>query len=198
MVKSLLTRFVSIEGTDGSDGASHHRNLGLSEPVDALLHVPDNANGRVPRSQGSSRVVGMVTATAPQTGEKAVVRRVCVLIFVDDEGSVLTAKFAQDGVPSSEVFLQCWTIVEQGQRSGNMSVAPRLIPQSVQSIDHRRWIAMAADVGASGQQQVRSKALHVIKIVHVVQRFTPGQNLVAGRVDDVKVAEHLGLEEAET
>ena len=59
MVKSLLTRFVSIEGTDGSDGASHHRNLGLSEPVDALLHVPDNANGRVPRSQGSSRVVGM-------------------------------------------------------------------------------------------------------------------------------------------
>ena len=39
--------------------------------------------------------------------------------------------------------------------------------------------------------------LHVIKIVHVVQRFTSGQNLLQA-VDDVKVAEHLVWREVET
>ena len=75
-----------------------------------------------------------------------------------------------------------------------MCVGPRLIAKAVQRIDDRRRVAMSADVGATGQQQIGSEALHVVKIMHVVEGFSSGENLIARRVNDLKVAEHLNLE----
>ena len=52
---------------------------------------------------------------------------------------------------------------------------------------------MSADVGTPGQQQIGSKALHIVKIMHVVEGFSSSENLIARRVNDLKVAEHLYL-----
>ena len=116
------------------------------------------------------------------------------MVFVNDESTVLTAKFTQNGHAALKVFQQRWSVVEQRQRAGDVCVGPRLIAEPVQRINDRRRIAMSADVGATGQEQVGSKALHVVKIMHVVERFSSSENLIARRVNDLKVAEHLNLE----
>ena len=53
---------------------------------------------------------------------------------------------------------------------------------------------MTANVRTASQQKVGCKALHVIKIMHVIEGFSTGENLTAGRVNHQKVAQHLGLE----
>ena len=65
-------------------------------------HAPSGREGRQDDGDG-----------VPKSGEQTVVRRVGVLIFIDDEGSVLAAKFTQYRKPAMKVFLQGWTIIEQ-------------------------------------------------------------------------------------
>ena len=78
--------------------------------------------------------------------------RVGVLIFIDDKGPVLTAEFAQNREPTVKVFLQGWTVVEQRECPRNVSITPRFITQTVEGVDHFWRVAVAADIGATGEQ----------------------------------------------
>ena len=193
MVKTGLTFLIDVEAPNGFDRSSHHRHLRLAEAVDALFHVTHDANRRVPSAQRPSRVIGVSPTTPPQPCEQAVVGRVGVLVFIDDERSVLSPKLAQDRHPSLKVLEKLRAVVEQGQRPCDVSVGPRLVAQPVQRINDGGRVAVAANIRASRQKQIGRKALHVVKIVHVVQRFPTCQNLMAGRVNDLKVAQDLNL-----
>ena len=52
---------------------------------------------------------------------------------------------------------------------------------------------MTANVRASSQQKIRSKPLHIVEIMHVVQRLSAGKNLIAGGVNHLKVTQYLRL-----
>ena len=75
-----------------------------------------------------------------------------------------------------------------------MGVTPGFIAQRVERINDLGWVSMTTNVRTASQQKVGCKALHVIEIVHVIEGFSPGENLTAGRVNHQKVAQHLGLE----
>ena len=152
VVQAGLSFFIDVELANGFHRPSHDGNLSLTEAVDALFHVANDANRRVPCSQRACRVVGVSAASTPQPGQEAVVRRVGVLVFIDDERTVLTTEFAQNGHAPLEVLQQFWSVVEQRQRSGNVSVGPWLITQTVQRINDGRWVPMPADVGAASKK----------------------------------------------
>ena len=69
VVKASLPLFIDVELADGFHRPSHHRNLGLTESVDALFHVANDAHGGVPRTQRPCGVVGMTATATPQSGE---------------------------------------------------------------------------------------------------------------------------------
>ena len=69
VIKASLSRFIDVELADGFHRPSHHGNFGLTESVDALFHVANNAHGGVPRTQRPCRVVGMTATAAPQSGK---------------------------------------------------------------------------------------------------------------------------------
>ena len=89
MVQSGIVGFNAVAQTYGRYCATHHRYLGLSEPVDALLHVTDNTDRRVPQTTGSCRVVSTMCTTTPQASKKPIMGGVRILVFVDDKGSEL-------------------------------------------------------------------------------------------------------------
>ena len=121
-------------------------------------------------------------------------RRVGVLVFVDDERPVLTAELAENGKSALEVLLELWSVVQHRQRTGNVDVAPRLVTEAVEHIDDLGRVEVTADIGTSGEQKIGSKALHIIKIMHTVKRFSPRQNLLAAGVKDHEIAQDLGLQ----
>ena len=152
VVKASLALLIDVELTDGFHRSSHHGDLGLSETVDTLFHITNDAHGGIPRTQRTCRVVGMTAPAAPQSGKQTIVGGIGVLVFVNDEGAILTAQFAQNGHAALKVLQQCWSVVEQRERAGDVCVGPRLIAKPVQGIDDCRRVAMPADVGAPGQQ----------------------------------------------
>ena len=108
-----LSFFIDVELANGFHRSPHDGNLSLTEAVDALFHVANDANRRVPCPQRARRVVGVSAATTPQPGKKTVVRRVGILVFIDDERTVLTTEFSQNGHAPLEVLQQFWSVVEQ-------------------------------------------------------------------------------------
>ena len=53
VVESGLVGFVDVELANGLDGPAHDGNFRLTESVDALFHIADNAHGWVPCTEGS-------------------------------------------------------------------------------------------------------------------------------------------------
>ena len=94
MVKACFAFFVDVKLANGGNRTAHDGHLCLPKPVDALFHVPDDAHRRVPGPKRRFWVVGVLPTTAPKTGEETVMGRVCVLVFIDDEGPVLPAQFS--------------------------------------------------------------------------------------------------------
>ena len=135
----------------------------------------------------------MSIPSTPKTCEESIVGGVGVLIFVDDERTVLPAQFSEDGVPAVKVLLEFGPVVEHGQCARDVVVAPGLVPETVKGIDDIGWVAMTADVRAPCEQKICGKALHVVKIMHAVQRFAAGENLLTSTMHDHEVAEDLGL-----
>ena len=93
MSEARFARFLSVELPDGSHRSSHDGNFSLAETVDALFHITHDANGWVPSSERARGIVRMMATATPKSGEQTVVRWVGILVFIDDEGPVLAAKF---------------------------------------------------------------------------------------------------------
>ena len=151
VVETGFAHFIKIERTHGRHGPAHDRDLGLTEPVDALFHVANDANGRVPCTEGPLRVLWMMPPTPPQPGQQPIMRGICVLILVDNERSELAAEIAKNREAAVQVLLQRRPVIEQGKSTRNMGVSPRLIAHTVERIDDGWRITMTANIRASSQ-----------------------------------------------
>jgi hypothetical protein len=194
MIEPLIPCFHEVELTYGGHGSSHNRNFCLPESVDALFHVSDNADGRIPSAQWALWVIGLPKAPAPQSGQKAIVRWIGILILINDECTVLPAQLAEDDEAAMEVLLKDWSVVQHRECPGNVVVPPWFISHAIQSVDHLGGIAVSTDIGASRKQEIRCKTLHIIEIMHAIEGFPASENLIASSVEDHHVAQDLGLQ----
>ena len=62
---TVLVHFDDVCLADCGNGAQHHGDFCLTEPVDALLHITDNTDGGVPRAKRPGRFTAVERPMAP-------------------------------------------------------------------------------------------------------------------------------------
>ena len=169
MIQPCVTAFEEIGGANHGDCSSHDRYFGLSEPVNRLLHVPNDANGGIPVTLRSHRIVGLASTPAPQASQQAEMGRIGVLVLVDDEGPVLSTDLPQDQKSTMQILAERLLVAEQRQRPSNVGIAPRLIAEPVKHVDHLWRIEMSACVWATCEEHIRSITLQIVKVMQTVQ-----------------------------
>ena len=105
MLQPWFRFFNRIRRLNGCHRTAHNRDFCLSEPIDTLFHITDDANGRVPWSQRAKRFICFEPTMAPETRKETEVCWVGVLVFINNEGPILAANRLQGVETALKVFV---------------------------------------------------------------------------------------------